>query len=164
MTKNLAMPEIGLHAWGAHRVLQGPGDDLPAILRNLVGPDVAAASKALWQLESSVVVEGSVFDAAEPVVDVLVASLVDDLPEPTRRGVLGLLLKIVAGSPDTSEIALGNLHLVTRCRARARDGLWVLIKHFLDGFEEAGQILELIDEDHFGAFILAAARAGRPAR
>jgi hypothetical protein len=163
MPSGLARSEIDLHAWGARRELQGAADSVAVSLRDLIRGDPAAASKASWQLESSVVVQGSVFDAAEPVVDVLTAALSDDLPDPAMRAVIGLLLKIVSGSPDQSEIALGNFHLVTRCRARTRDALWVLVRHFLAGSEDAGKILELIDEDHFEAFVIAHVRRGRTA-
>jgi hypothetical protein len=106
------------------------------------------ADAAYWKLENHVVVQGQLFQAAESVVPVLLAALVEPRPEHVRASVLELLFQILAGHADETEVALSNGGVADACKARAREGLWVLYGELQFGHREAAiECIELIETD-----------------
>ena len=107
--------------------------------------------KLYWRIDNHIVVQGQLFEAAEYLVPVLIASLLEVKEDFIKHTIFELLIQIVAGVPDQSEIVLDNFDLAERCRAKAREGLWILYKLLVDGDnidkEAAFQILEQIETD-----------------
>lgn len=153
MIGGLAEIEVERVRWGEFRTVSGDAHEVAAALRALLAAKTPEeASAAYWQLENQVVVQGTVFEAAEPVVGVLVAALAETRPFCVRVAALGLLFQILAGAPSQSD-NLASVDLVDRCRRRARDGLWVLIHEFVNGASDAAaDVLNIIDAEHFEAF------------
>ncbi len=138
-----------LHDWAALRVAGGLADKIPHALERLFRaktPD--EAESAYWGLENCVVVQGQLFEAAEDVVPVLLAALLEPSPSLVRISILELLFQIVSGDSHSEEpdVALGE-----KCRLRAREGLWVLygeLKSTHFGWREAAaEIIEVIAPD-----------------
>ena len=82
---SLAICEIGRHSWSLLREASGSANHIPDALRQLVSAKSAAdADEAYWRLENHVVVQGQLFSSAEQVVQVLLATLVEDAPRHVR--------------------------------------------------------------------------------
>ncbi|UBV44783.1 hypothetical protein LAJ19_16695 (plasmid) [Deinococcus taeanensis] len=147
---SLATCEIERHSWSRFRTVRGPGHEVPRALHDLLGASSPEeVDLAYWKLENGVVVQGQLFEAAEPVVSVLLAALQDPLPSFVKFGIGELLFQIVAGEADESEVALGNGELGSRCREQARQGLWTLYRELWSGGLGglAREILERIELD-----------------
>ena len=109
------------------------------------------AEKLYWKIENNVFVQGQLFEAAEYLVPVLMASLMEVREDFIKTNIFELLFQIVAGEPHQYEIALGNSNLAEKCRAKAREGLWILYKELINGdntsSEMAFEILQRIETD-----------------
>ncbi|CAN7536290.1 hypothetical protein LJR118_003858 [Acidovorax sp. LjRoot118] len=153
---SLAEMEIRRIPWSTLRQAGGTAEQVPHALMDLLSaPTPELATNAYWRLENHVVVQGQLHQAAEPVVSVLVAALMEDQPRHVRLGVLELLFQILAGSAHESEIALGNEGIDNACRHRAREGMWLLYKELMHGERDAArEVIELIEPDsaRFNAF------------
>ena len=147
--KTLAELEIARVEWNSLRELIGPADKIPAALLDLFRASTeSAADAAYWRLENHVVVQGQLFQAAEPVVSVLLAALLDQSPLHIRSRILELLFQILSGHPDESEVAASNEGLAERCKSKAREGLWVLYREMREGEQDAArECIELIELD-----------------
>lgn len=66
--------------WGNYETVQGSADRIPQALRSLLDASLAQADSYYWEIENQVVVQGQLFSAAEPTLQVLVASLLDPRP------------------------------------------------------------------------------------
>ncbi|MBL8271869.1 hypothetical protein [Steroidobacter sp.] len=158
--------EIDRVAWHQLRTMSARGAEVPSALRALLdAPTGEDADKAYWRLENTVVVQGQLFEAAEAIVPVLLAAVLEQLPRHSMILALELLFQIVAGDADESEVALGNSDLGERCRIKAREGLsalyHVLIHERLSGAQE---VLERIEVDQSRLDSAQAALARDPAR
>jgi hypothetical protein len=108
-----------------------PATRVPAAVRRLAAAETAdAARDAYWQLDNHVVVQGRLFEAAAPLVPVLLALLAGPLQGPARHDVANLLVEIVgpAAVPDLAE----DPRLADECRRLAREGLWTIYGLLLD--------------------------------
>ena len=139
----LAELEIARVDWTSFVTATGPATGIGDALRALLGAaDAEQASEAYWRLENHVVVQGELFGAAEPCAAVLVAALADPRPRHVRIAALELLFQVVTGAPS------GGGDLAERCKARAREGLWLLIREAVSGEREAAlDVLRELDAD-----------------
>lgn len=146
---SLAEIEIARTPWTTLRVMMGTAEHVPAALRQLLcaaTPEEGEA--AYWKLENRVVVQGQLYSSAEFVVPVLLAALLEPRPTHTRIGIMELLFQIVAGQSHEDEVLFGDADLGDRCRARAREGLWVRYAEMMHGMRDAAQeIIARIDTD-----------------
>ncbi len=145
MTIEFASIAVSNFDWGNYETVQGSADRIPQALRSLLDASLAQADSYYWEIENQVVVQGQLFSAAEPTLQVLVASLLDPRPKHTKIDVLELIFQIVAGSvSEASDTEYKKLQ--TRIHSRAVDALWIFYGE-LDGEHAAAalEILELID-------------------
>jgi hypothetical protein len=77
-----------------------------------------------------VVPDGVLADPAVAVTSALLAAFTRDLSAGARESTLELLLRIVTARG-------GAAGLAERCRARAREGLWILYRELLRGHADA---------------------------
>ncbi|NUT52907.1 MAG: hypothetical protein HOV94_37315 [Saccharothrix sp.] len=130
--------------WKDDRAAQ-TGDSLAGLLS---AREEDEATGFYWKLENVVVVQGQLFEAAPAAVSVLLAGLAGPLSKAARGWALELLFQLVAGESDESAVERGNPDLGPRCRAVAREGLWLLYGLVGGPYdEEARQILERVDGD-----------------
>jgi hypothetical protein len=143
----LAEREIELVDWAQFTELDGPGGDIGNRLRALLDAGSSdAAGDAYWRLENHVVAQNELFDSAEPTVSVIVAALADERPRYVRIALLDLLYLILTASPSAA-IKARCPDLVERCHARAREGLWLLVREAAVGAQgSARDVLELLGE------------------
>lgn len=119
--------------WGSLRAM-GRADAVPDAVRRLVESESDRdADAAFWQLVNNVVVQGQLFEAALPLVPILLAALAGPLAPPARVRVVDLLAEIASGRPDESERVAGNAGLGRACRAEAAEGLWLVYSLLLSG-------------------------------
>ncbi|WP_236239993.1 hypothetical protein [Streptomyces sp. CC228A] len=149
MSKSLAVIEIERVDWASFPILGDRPEAVPESLRRLISAVTEdEAMDAYWGLENVVVVQGQLYGAALPTVPVLLAALLDDLSADARDLVLELLFQIVAGEADEEEAARGNVDLGDRCRAAARQGLWLVYRELgTRRRETAVAVLERIEDD-----------------
>lgn len=148
-TFSLAEMEISRVPWNTLRQAGGTAEQVGHALMDLLDASTPElATNAYWRLENHVVVQGQLYQAAEPVVSVLMAALLEGHPSHVKRGVLELLFQILAGSAHECEIELGNSRVGEACRDRAREGLWVLYQECAHGEGDAAtDVIELIESD-----------------
>src|SRR5690606_27799884 len=123
MQKRLWECELARFKWNELRIARGTADHVPGALTQLLNaPSPEEADEAYWQLDTSVVVQGQLFESAEAVVRVLLAALAE-LPLRGVTGALELLFQIVHGQAHEDEPRrdMGEV-----CRAAAREGAWLL--------------------------------------
>lgn len=150
--RGLRLAEMEIHRipWSTLRQAGGTAEQVPhALMELLHAPTPELATQAYWRLENHVVVQGQLYQAAEPAVSVLMAALLaEESPRHVRLGVLELLFQILSGSAHDSEIAQGNRRLDEVCRDRAREGLWILYREWVCGERDAaGEVIKLIEAD-----------------
>lgn len=139
--------------WTTLRAMAPDGaGHIPHAVRSLVSArSVAEADSAYWQLDNQVVVQGQLFEAAAPLVPVLLAALTGHLEPVARVRFADLLVEITCGGPDESESTLGNSDLGRVCRRAAGTGIWLFYKMLLGHDaalrERALQIIYAVDED-----------------
>jgi hypothetical protein len=134
MTTHAAESAIDRINWSSLRLQSGTAEHIGPVLRELLAaatPD--AADLAYWKLENAVVVQGTVYEAAEATVSILMQALATERPAHVRIAILKLLYEVVAGCPPTPD----QEELIHRCRARCREGVWVLVRELVTGYHDA---------------------------
>jgi hypothetical protein len=153
--------ELDAVDWPDQRVIEGrDGADIPGAVDKLMAArSEADAEAAYWMLDNRVVVQGQLFEAALPLVPVLLAALTDPLPAFVRVHLADLLIEITRGTPDETELARGNSDLAERIKRAARAGLWLIYSLCFDPnpqVRERGLFLAHAtdpDRDRLGAVI-----------
>jgi hypothetical protein len=110
------------HTWTA----MGSGVALPDVLRDLSSVDsVDSGWEIYWQLDNVVVVQNTLYPAAEQVVPfaVRLAASGDDLPS---MFALELLIQIAAGESDPASLLDSDRGLGDRCRSLIRGSIELL--------------------------------------
>ena len=129
--------------WKEYDAINGADDVGDAIVELLAAHDAAEAESAYWKLENRIVVQGTVYGAAVPATQILMSSLLDELPLPVRISILDLFFQILAGASLDA-----NRNLVEQCRAKINEGIWLIVKEFVFGARDAARdILERLDTD-----------------
>jgi len=149
MVKSLAINEIDRIHWSRLREVSGSAENIPSALNELFSALTPSDVEiAYWKLENHVVVQGQLYEVAQFVVPVLLAALAEERPRHVRICILELLFQIVSGEADETELRVGNIDLVTECRARAREGLWILYRELVFGEREAArEVIDVIETD-----------------
>ncbi|SER88014.1 hypothetical protein SAMN04487983_102444 [Streptomyces sp. yr375] len=149
MSKRFAEIEIARVPWQDYRASGDRSGAVADALRKLVDATTEDdAFGAYWGLENVVVVQGQLYSAAVPTVQVLLAALLDDLSPDARDLVLELLQQIVMGEADADEAALGDADLGDRCRTAARNGLWLVYRELGTRRRETAEaVLDRIETD-----------------
>ncbi|MEM9040209.1 MAG: hypothetical protein AAGD33_09985 [Actinomycetota bacterium] len=127
--------------WSRYALQRGTGDELQlALLEFISSDDSERLSELWWGLEGVIFSQNTVYRGAEPAIDVLMASLVDDRPAITRAWIIEAIRFVLScGSIEDPELPV-------RCMARARLGGWLLTQLALEaqGPDRKG-LLELLD-------------------
>lgn len=129
--------------WSSYSVLGGPATAIGPVLRDLLSSADVDESSAAWkQIEEHVFSQGTIYSAAEPTVSVMVAALTEEQPSWRNGRIVDLLFFIVRGVSEVDPT------LQSRCRDRAREGLWLLARWALthQGWERdnALDVIEVI--------------------
>jgi hypothetical protein len=139
--------------WTSLRTASGSAAKVPTALRALAAARTDEEARApSWDLDTTLTVQGRVFQAAEQAVPFLLQLLCGGRPNVCWY-VLDLLYQLT-GAPacvDPSEVEHGNGRLVERCRERAREGLavvyWLLDSAAPRVRISAFELLEYIEQD-----------------
>ena len=116
---------LGTVEWGHVRSALGGSGFVPESLQRLsLAETDEEANAAYWTLDNRVVVQGQLFEAARWLVGPLVSAMQAGLASPARRRVVDLLVEIALGTPDQSELLVGNEQLGDACRQEITHGLW----------------------------------------
>jgi len=140
--------EIARVDWSAFVEHDGPATRVGVALRDLIDSvDIESASAAWSFIEEHVFSQGTIYPVAEPTVSVLLAALTEEQP-PWRSGrIVDLLFFIVNGASRSDPT------LQARCRDRAREGLWLLVRCALDadgwGRDNLLEVIEVIAPERF---------------
>ena len=109
--------------WSVVDTMSGTGEQFASALRSFVGCEDAERMRELWQgLEGVAFAQSTIVAAAEPLVDVLMASLADERPRFVYAWLVEALRFVLeAGSPEDPELSV-------RCWERAQRGVWSLVR------------------------------------
>lgn len=142
----LVRAELDRHDWSGQRC--GCGDSaehvplmFEAILRSKSPHDMIG-----YTLDDHVELGTSLFEVSVPAVEVILAALAGEVSSMARGHLLITLWRVSSGEAHATEITHERDHLGGECRARIREGLWV-VAHIgmtgtADDAEMAADILE----------------------
>ncbi|MCG6497676.1 hypothetical protein [Kitasatospora sp. A2-31] len=104
-----------------------------------------------YTLDNHLELNENLFEVAVPAVSVILAALAGELSALARDHLLITLWRLAAGDAHNTEQALGRVGLGDECRAKAREGLWLILQLGLTGSADdadtAADLCELIDLD-----------------
>lgn len=133
--------------WSKYGVCPGGlGSSLPSAIAAFIGSNDAKEASELWMgIENLAFAQNTIYPAADPLVEVLMAALVDDRPREVRQWIIDMLRFLLTGAnPDDPD-------LVSRCQERGRAGLWLLAREARDetgsGRADVLNIVSIIDPD-----------------
>ncbi|MEU8815430.1 hypothetical protein [Actinoplanes sp. NPDC048796] len=117
---------IGAVDWAALRTESGNGVGLPQAFDDLSkATSEAAADDAYWRIDNEAIVQGELYEAAVPTLEVLLSMASTMSPGPARRSLAELIQQITFGQPHGSEVELGNLNVATACKSLASGAIWI---------------------------------------
>lgn len=148
---------IAVVDWRALRAASGNGERVGVGLSRLLSaPTHAEVEEAYWQIENHAVAQGSLFEAAETTVSVLVAAFADERPRHVRIAALELLFQCL--NPGAGPAADGAPRdIVERCHRAAREGAWGLVREAAVGERRAAvDVLNALGSDGLSPAVLAA--------
>jgi len=112
--------------WAALRTDSGSGTGLVRAFEDLsTAASEESSRNAYWRIDNEVIVQGELYEAAVPALEVLLSMAPTAPPGPVRRSLAELVQQITFGQPRGSEIELGNTDLATRCLALASEATWI---------------------------------------
>lgn len=145
--------------WSAFAVLRGKGADLKQGIKAFLGSETPArAAELWWGLEGSAFAQNTIYGAAEPTVEVMLAALVDGPADFLRAWIIEVLRFILSGaSQDDPELAV-------RCRDAAKRGAWLLVAEArrTAGEDDRRAILDVLDQVDQGLSSMARSTLGSP--
>jgi hypothetical protein len=144
----LAEQLIGVVNWSSYQLANTDAGELGSLLHRVLESHDGDEAVQLWKdhIENQVFIQNSIFSSAEPTIDVLIASLLDERPEHVRGQVIELMFFLLNAE------SLEDPDLARRCHERARMGLWVILKETRFPHNENVQdlllyILKILDPD-----------------
>ncbi|MFJ1796626.1 hypothetical protein [Kitasatospora griseola] len=147
----LVRVELERHGWGAMRC--GCGDSaehVPLMFEAIVEAETPQDMIG-YTLDNHLEFNANLFEVAVPAVSVILAALAGELSTRARDHLLITLWRLAAGDAHNTEQALGRIGLGGECRAKTREGLWLILQLGLTGSADdadtAADLRELIDLD-----------------
>jgi hypothetical protein len=127
--------------WSRYRVSTGNARQFGGTLLRLLRAASPDESREVWNgIENSVFAQDTIFSAAEPAIDVVLAALVADRPRHVKVALVDLLFLVLNGHSDEDP----GLH--DRCHGRALRGLWLLAREAAGAEEPVRDaVLEAMD-------------------
>jgi len=110
--------------WASLRVRNGVGMDPDPIRDMLLAPDPRSGDEAYWRIEGTAFYSHELFEATEPLTQILVNAVCDG--DGTPLGLMfatDMLVEITCGYTSPHEEEVGNAGLADRCRAIVRHRL-----------------------------------------
>jgi len=110
--------------WASLRVRNGVGMDPDPIRDMLLAPDPRSGDEAYWRIEGTAFYSHELFEATEPLTQILVNAVCDG--DGTPLGLMfatDMLVEITCGYTSPSEEEVSSAGLADRCRAIVRHRL-----------------------------------------
>ena len=121
--------ELERPKWSELRTLIGFADFVPNSLRKLTDATTTEEIyEAYWNLDNRIVVQGSLFEAAEYVIPILL-NMLQNASDPIKASILELLIQMADGWNDKTEVSLGNTWLKDRCHREVQRGIAIFVFH-----------------------------------
>ncbi|MBY8882418.1 hypothetical protein [Actinacidiphila acidipaludis] len=165
----LVRAELDRHPWETLRCGCGDSAGHVPMMFEVVIEAESARDMIGYTLDGHLELGTNLFAVSVPAVSVILAALAGELSPPARAEFLETLGRMVSGESHFTQAALGRTHLGDECRARCREGLWVVGRIGLTGSaveaETAADIFEFVDLDEArSAFYQARLRRRRAAK
>lgn len=117
----MAVTEANRLNWAALRSA-GEANGVPEAIEKLrTARSPEEATRAYWQIDNTVVVQGALYEAAEPTIPCLLEAL-STSTDLGRARILELLYQLGSGGVHREELIVGNHDLDERCRAAVKLG------------------------------------------
>ncbi|MEU5030807.1 hypothetical protein [Streptomyces milbemycinicus] len=147
----LVHAELERHDWAALRCGCGESAEHVPLMFEAILTAGTPQDMIGYTLDNHLEIGTNLFEAAVPAVGVILAALAGEPSSLARRHLLDTLCHLVSGDSHATEQALGRTGLGDECRARAREGYWLIARIGLTGgaddAETAADICEFIDLD-----------------
>jgi hypothetical protein len=153
--------------WAALRTDSGSGAGLPQALNELLtATSQELAQDAYWRIDNEAIVQGELYEAAVPTLEVLLSAVSTVPPGAVRRSVAELIQQIVFGQPHSSE-AEHDTGIASTCRTLASGALWVFYGWLTDEDDDVRQcalltLCKIETNEQRKAVVLSAYRSGDP--
>jgi hypothetical protein len=109
--------------WSRYRISAGNAAGFGDTLLRLIRAGTPDESREVWKsIENSVFAQDTIFSAAEPTIDAILAALAGDRPRHVKITLLDLMFLLLNGDSDEDH------DLRERCHARALRGIWLLVR------------------------------------
>ncbi|WP_433161670.1 hypothetical protein [Kribbella sp. CA-247076] len=145
----MTVADVAIRAvdWSSYQVLDGSASRLRDHLAEFISAAPVEERPRLWAtMENHVFVQDDVFSSAEPVISVLLASLVDERPQHVRIAVLDLLFHLIQAARYRAD------DLGKRCLEQAVAGGWLLVREAIAGpaavTEASLEVLDIASPAH----------------
>lgn len=130
--------------WSRYRLSTGNAEQFGGTLLRLLRSGTPDETAVVWKsIENFVFAQDTIYSAAEPTVDVVLAALAGDRPGHVKVMLVDLLFLILHGR--SSE----DVGLHERCQRRAVRGMWLLAREAVtadeDGRDAVLDAMDLID-------------------
>ncbi|MEV8401359.1 hypothetical protein [Streptomyces niveus] len=142
----LVRAELDRHDWDSLRCgCGGPAGHVPMMFEAIIEAGTPGDMTG-YTLANHLERETNLFEASVPAVGVILAALAGDLSPLARAEFLITLWRLTSGESHTTEAALGRPLLGDECRARCREGFWVVGRIGLTGSaEEAETVADIVE-------------------
>lgn len=143
----LVVEELSSYNWSAMRDANGVAANIPNAFLNLLGSnDSSLAKAAYWELENSVVLQGSLFECALFLIKPISIALQDfERPRFIRIALMELLFQIVNGESHFEEVRRGHSKLGQQCREMTVKVCLEVLDRIVEQGELAVNAREIID-------------------
>lgn len=148
---DLVRAELDRHRWDALRCGCGESAEHVPMMFEVIIEAETGRDMIGYTLDDHLELDTNLFEASVPAVSVILAALAGELSPTARTHFLITLVRMVSGESYATEAEFGRLHLGDECRAKCREGLWVVGQVGLTGgadeAEMAADIFEFVDID-----------------
>ena len=120
---NLGEAVIRSVDWSRYSLSTGSAERFGDVLLRLVRAGTPEDSREVWKgIENAVFAQDTIFSAAEPTIDVVLAALAGEIPRHVKITLIDLMFLLLHGRSNDDP----DLH--ERCHARALRGTWLLVR------------------------------------
>jgi len=127
--------ELQRYDWSSLRAA-GDAEIIPsAVILLQKATTIEEADKAYWRIDNTVIVQGTLFEAAVPIIPCLLSALLR-CTDVARPRILELLEQVGGGIPSSSEIQAGNTRLKENSLRELCNGLAIYFDLLENGTEE----------------------------
>ncbi|GAB2702004.1 hypothetical protein GCM10010442_20160 [Kitasatospora kifunensis] len=142
----LVRAELSRHDWGRLRCGCGKtAEHIPLTFETVLQAETPTDMLG-HTLDNHIEHQTNLFEVSVPAVQVVLAALAGEVPSLARVHLMDMLWYMAGGDAHWTEVGHGRGHLGNECRARIREGLWVVAHVGMTGTaDEAESAADIVE-------------------